>query len=276
MGCGVRNHTTVFYEKRVKLICWKGMVINMKKDKGISGSTLKIIAMIAMVIDHTGVVLVERITQMLSQGEQEVHGVASFFSLEQWIWCDRILRSIGRIAFPIFCFLLVEGFLHTSNWKKYAGRLFAFALLSEIPYDLSWPGVWWEPAYQNVFFTLGIGVLVMAAFEWAQKQMQWNMQRRMFFCCLSLFVGMAAAQILNTDYAAVGVLCILVLYTTRTNRYWQITAGMISFVWEPFALFAFWPIAHYNGERGISLKYIFYLFYPLHLLLLYLLTYFLI
>lgn len=240
----------------------------IKRRDGFCGSTLKIIALITMLIDHIGFVVVGRIVNLLSEGKQEAHGLAAVLDLKQWILFEKILRGIGRVSFPIFCFLLVEGFVHTRDWKKYAARLFAFALLSEIPFDLAFFGTWWRPSYQNVFFTLGIGVLVMAAFSWTRKQSSWSMRKGTVCRILILFGGMLTAQVLSTDYGALGVLSILVLYTTRENRTQQIAAGMISFLWEPLALAAFWPISHYNGERGISLKYLFYVFYPVHLLIL--------
>ncbi len=244
----------------------------MTGKSGLSGSALKILAVISMVIDHVGAVLVERIIRTLSEEGEKTYCAASLLSLEQWIWCDRILRGIGRIAFPLFCFLLVEGFIHTRDWRRYAGRLFLFAVLSEIPFDLAISGQWWDPKSQNVFFTLGIAVLVMAAFAWAEGQVSWKVRTRRGCQCVFLLLGMAAAQMIFTDYAAMGVLCVLVLYDTRTNRGWQMAAGMLSFLWEPPALLAFWPIAYYNGDRGISWKYVFYLFYPIHLLILYLIT----
>lgn len=73
------------------------------------------------------------------------------------------MRSIGRMAFPLFAFLLVEGFLHTRDWKKYGLRLFGAAVLSEIPFDLMASGTWLDFEYQSVMVTLFIGLLAMAA-----------------------------------------------------------------------------------------------------------------
>lgn len=85
---------------------------------------------------------------------------------------DMVLRGIGRVAFPIFCFLLVEGFLHTKNVWKYAGRLALFALVSEIPFDLAFQGEWLFMGYQNIFFTLLVGLLVMIAFQTAEEKLR--------------------------------------------------------------------------------------------------------
>ena len=96
-----------------------------EKKKGLSGSAIKIIAIVAMLIDHIGAVIVERMITAQSGG---------VYSYEDpLVVLDTVLRGIGRIGFPIFCFLLVEGFVHTRNVAKYALRLFAFALISEVP-----------------------------------------------------------------------------------------------------------------------------------------------
>ena len=97
---------------------------------------LKCIAIITMLIDHIGAVLFPE---------------------------NLVLRYIGRISFPIFCFLLAEGFYHTKNVKKYMMRLAVFAVLSEIPYDLAFRNTYIEFTRQNVFFTLLIGVVMMYA-----------------------------------------------------------------------------------------------------------------
>ena len=107
--------------------------------KGLTGSTLKIIAMIAMLIDHIGAAVLVRVIR--STGDMSLYEGYT------------ILRKIGRIAFPIFCFLLVEGFIHSSDKKKYALRLGIFALLSEVPFDLAFQSKVVGFEYQNVFFT---------------------------------------------------------------------------------------------------------------------------
>ena len=125
----------------------------MREKKGLSGSTLKLIAIITMFIDHIGAVIVERMLY--------VTGNTGSFTYEQMQNLDTILRSIGRIGFPLFCFLLVEGFLHTRNLGKYALRLLVFAVVSELPFNLAFAGQLFFAGYQNVFFTLLIGLITM-------------------------------------------------------------------------------------------------------------------
>lgn len=126
----------------------------------LSGSTLKWIALLTMLIDHMGAVLLEcGVVQAYNLN------LPTAFSYETSLFffqADRIIRQIGRISFPIFCFLLVEGFHYTSNRKKYALRLFLFALLSEIPFDLALQGTVLEFGYQNVMFTLLFGFLTLS------------------------------------------------------------------------------------------------------------------
>ena len=109
----------------------------MEKKKGISGSTLKMIAIVTMLIDHIGAAVLARLLMVNGLGELDQTNTDAIM---QWLsangalyWMYTVMRMIGRVAFPIFCFLLVEGFLHTHDVKKYAMRLGLFALLSEIP-----------------------------------------------------------------------------------------------------------------------------------------------
>jgi len=222
----------------------------------LSGSSLKIIAIVAMFIDHFA-------ASILYHGILIPAAPISQDSPEWFIYqIYNVMRFIGRIAFPIFCFLLVEGFFHTSNRKKYALRLFLFALISEFPFDLAifqTPMTW---DYQNVFFTLLIGFLTIWAME-NGKDSAYAIPRQI----ISILAGCVLAYVLRTDYDYYGIFLIAVLYLFRRNRMLQTIAGCVSLLWEAPACLAFIPLNMYNGKRGISMKYFFYAFYPVHLLI---------
>ncbi|WP_270644135.1 TraX family protein [Merdimonas faecis] len=199
---------------------------------------LKCIAIVSMALDHTGAVL-----------------------YPSQIW----LRCLGRIAFPIFCFLIVEGFFHTHDVRRYMGRLGVFALISEIPYDLAFRGVPLEYAHQNVFFTLliGIGMVVL---------LERNRERPVK--AVILLLAMWLAVLIRSDYNFRGVLLIFVFYIFHESRWLAVTAGgfwnfLYQGVIQKYGVLSVLPLALYNGERGRKMKYFFYIFYPAHLLLLY-------
>lgn len=129
----------------------------------LSGSALKWIAVITMFIDHIGAVILEK--GVILAYNRQLPSALSYDTSLFLSQIDRIFRQIGRISFPIFCFLLVEGFFHTSNRLRYALRLALFAFLSEIPFDLAFRGCILEFSYQNVIFTLLFGFLTMWAME---------------------------------------------------------------------------------------------------------------
>ncbi|MBR1930433.1 MAG: conjugal transfer protein TraX [Lachnospiraceae bacterium] len=239
-----------------------------EKKWGLSGSTLKWIAVVSMLIDHLGLGLAGRILITNCFG----------MSREQWqslYILYRIMRGIGRMAFPIYCFLLVEGFKWTHSALKYALRLGIFAIASEIPFDLAFSGTVLEFGYQNVFFTLLCGFLAMFGADWLTQKlldekplyMQYIGALLITVLCTAPMAGVA--ELLRTDYGAKGVVCIMLLYLFRYLKWEQVAVGAISFLWEKPASLAFIAVALYNGKRGMRLKYFFYLFYPLHLLLIY-------
>lgn len=195
-----------------------------------------------------------------------------------------IMRLIGRMAFPIYCFLLVEGFLHTRSVKKYAIRLLGFAFLSEIPFDLSLSGTVWNSTYSNVFFTLFLALLSIWAISYIEKfyefwkEKQWDMffgiliVGLMGVLVLAVFGGLAE-WVLYSDYGFAGVLAIVVMYVFRKTKEAGFGAGVFalsvfSSTIEIAALCMLYPLVRYDGTRGKNIKYVFYAFYPVHLLLL--------
>lgn len=245
----------------------------------ISGSTLKLIAVITMLTDHFAAGILGRFLYMRGWNDLDWRDMDAY---EQWMEQNgtlfqayNLMRDIGRAAFPIYCFLLAEGLIHTRNLKKYAGRLLLFAFISEIPFDLLFRGSIMEFSYQNVFFTLFLGVTAAACIDWICRKENLAVIVKAVLCCAAAGICMAAADAMRTDYGARGVLCIVIMCVLRNAKELQIAAGACSFLFflqETAAPYAFLSIAMYNGKRGWKMKYFFYLFYPVHLLLLYLIS----
>ena len=212
---------------------------------------LKIIAMVIMFIDHFAYIMIER-------------GVG--FS-GNWYMIDSVLRGIGRIAFPIFCFTIVEGFQKTKDLSAYLKRLLLFALVSEIPFDLAFRGRIFDLGYQNVFWTLAFGLMAISFFE------------SRFVPLLQRILGMMACfyipYLIHTDYSIYGVLTIFLMYLFRKEPIKSCMAGYIILLLqsttEVWSVFGFLLILLYNGERGKGNKFLYYIFYPAHLLVLLLL-----
>lgn len=238
------------------------------KREGITGNTLKMIAILSMLTDHIGAVIIEQV-YLNPSSEAAFLAMVETSSGQMWYGIDMVLRTVGRIAFPIFCFLLVEGFLHTRNVKKYAERLLLFAVVSEIPFDLAVFGTWLELSHQNVFFTLLVGLMVLEEY----KKSIGNPVRQAFV----ILIGCGATSFLKCDYDMTGVVLVLLLYVFWDNKKLQTIFGGLLAALESLACFgagmlSFIPIRMYNGKRGErNLKYFFYWFYPVHLLALFLL-----
>lgn len=243
--------------------------------KGITGSTLKLIALAIMLIDHIGAVVMEPLLISMSLQITDAAALSQEF-IAQYnaiFMADLVLRYIGRIAFPLFCFLLVEGFCHTHDVKKYALRLAAFAFVSEIPFDLAVSGKVLEFGHQNVFFTLLLGLLAIWGIRALGERLStWPIACRVVVQALSVIAAIAAAIGLRTDYSGFGVAAIVAIYLLRRHRVLAVAVACVilcvSTLMEITAFFALIPIALYNGQRGLKLKYVFYVFYPAHMLLL--------
>lgn len=228
-----------------------------EKFRILSGSSLKLIAMVLMLIDHTASVLLRNfepaITPLFSIGS---HQITIYY----------LCRLIGRMAFPVFAFLICEGYTHTSNKVKYGLNLLVFAFISEIPWNLEHSGTWHFYA-QNVFFTLFLGYAGICALEKYR-----NDYKKMAVCLLAL---LAVSFLIRADYGMSGFGFIIFLYITRNQKLVQAIVGscFLSSRWK--AGLAFIPINMYNGKRGFIkgkvFKYAFYIIYPAHMLILFIL-----
>jgi len=252
----------------------------------VSAFTLKIIALVTMIIDHAGVVLFPQ-----------------YF----------IFRVIGRVAFPLFVYLIAEGFRHTRNTNKFLIRLFAFAIISQPFYSWAirgadFPSISFATflSETNIFYTLFFGGLSIVLFKWlwniGLKANDWHETpylRRieylwqiifMIFSIIPLFIAFWLAEVVFTsDYGYRGVAFIFIMYVVKTLKYrliimalicieqheW-IIAYLIEGMHVPFIVVMMIPatllpvlfVAFYNGERGPSWKWFFYASYPLHLAML--------
>ena len=239
------------------------VVMTMGREKGkgaevperfkvLDGSVLKLLAVLTMIVDHTASALLwEDETVLVRIGE---------YTLDRY----SVMRLIGRISFPLFAFLLVEGFLHTRNLKRYALNLLLAALLSEIPWNLEHSG---SLLYrnQNVLFTLFFGLMGI----WVIRDFSRDAGKE-----CALLLGLTVLVILfRADYGLSGFGFILMLYLLRERKLYQAVLGCCILSSHWVAGLAFIPISLYNGKRGFirsrTLKYAFYLIYPVHLLILY-------
>lgn len=241
-----------------------------KKSHGITANMLKILAVIFMVFDHLW---------------------ATIVSGNDW------MTYIGRLTFPIFAFLISEGFIHTSNVRKYIFRLLGFALISEIPFNLFYGGSWFYPYHQNVMFTLLLGLLGIVVIDKARKEKTAKAIGKAVLLLIPISLG---AFIGFPDYGFWGYLTVIMFYLFRGFPFaWVLQlAGMIllhivlpegqnlivdifgktlEFPVQSFAVLALIPIWLYGGKKGKGgkiLQYGFYAFYPVHMLVLYLIRYF--
>ncbi len=224
-----------------------------EKYRFLSGSALKVVAVVTMLIDHTASVLLSN------------QSIILFTIAGHSLTLYTLMRAIGRVAFPLYAFLITEGFGHTRSRLRYGVNLGVFALLSEIPWNLEHTGKLFHIASQNVFFTLFLGFLGLCAIE--------RYKERIVPLAASLLALFAAATVLKCDYGSNGFCFILFLYALREHELVRavIGSGILSARWK--AGLAFIPIALYNGKRGFIqgpvLKYAFYLIYPVHMLILY-------
>ena len=224
----------------------------MTNFKCLSRFALKVIALLAMVIDHCGLVL--------------YYWLAHFHQYPEELYTA--MRYIGRISFPIYCFLLAEGFVHTKNVKKYASRVLLFAFASEIPFDYMLKYKPFTLECQNVMFTLFLGICAMYFAKMVKDG-------KYIFLPLTA-VPFLLAHFGNTDYGAWGVCLILLFYLLRSSSALMYTGvSAVLFVKHTASTFAILPIMMYNGQRGkLRLKYFFYAFYPVHIIILCIIRYF--
>lgn len=226
-----------------------------------------------------------------------LHIMAMAFMLCDHLWGTVVsgndwLTCIGRLAFPIFAFLLVEGYFHTRNFKKYILRMLLFAVISEAPFNLAIGGSVFYPYHQNVLWSFLISLVLI---HWNERVTDRPTWIRALVCLGTLLVALVGGLLTMVDYHHAGILTVLVFYVFRQKKWWSY-AGQLLCLWyinceilgglvyelpcfgttisipqQGFALLALLPIWLYRGKQGYHtrlLQYTYYAFYPVHLLIL--------
>lgn len=253
----------------------------------LSGNTIKIIAIISMFIDHLcKVVLTVVINQTGEYFFEPGFNHEAYKLLVNIV--GNVLLPFGRVAFPLFCFLLIEGYVHTSNRKKYFLRMVIFATVSELPFDLAFLSNYsrtmgtypFSSISQNVFFTHAIGIVAMwiiDKYSALRNDRASEAVLNKLFAVLCVGVVAIVAYCLKTDYDFFGVLLIATLYFCRKNRLLQVAAFIVvsvalGYICLPYLISAAIMVM-YNTSRGkLKFKYSFYVFYPAHLIILYIVS----
>ena len=224
---------------------------NRKKYQILDGTTLKLIAMISMVFDHAG---------------------DMFFPDVMWP------RMIGRLAMPIFSFFIAEGFSHTRDKKKYLCRLGIFALISEIPFDLAFEGKIGF-SHQNIMLSFFLAVVALMLYDWIQGGTKSEVNHASIGKTILGVIAVAAiaalSLLLRADYTIFAVIAVFLFYVLRQKHPLVRTGVGVAFLALTRTVgyycttgLSFIPLAMYNGKKGKGLKWLFYGFYPGHLLLL--------
>lgn len=222
----------------------------LEKLRILDGTSLKLIAMISMVFDHVG---------------------DMFFPGALW------MRMIGRLAMPLFSFCIAEGYAHTKNKQRYLMRMGVFALVSEIPFDLAFEGRV-GLGHQNIMLSFFLAILALMVFDRIRGEGKEHAAGKTLLGILCVCAMAVLALLLRADYTLFAVLAVFLFYVLR-NRHPLLRCGVgVSFLaltrtvgYYRATGLSLIPLLLYNGKRGRGLKWLFYAFYPGHLLLLYLL-----
>ena len=226
----------------------------LEKLRILDGTSLKLIAMISMVFDHVG---------------------DMFFPGALW------MRMIGRLAMPLFSFCIAEGYAHTKNKQRYLLRMGVFALVSEIPFDLAFEGRV-GLGHQNIMLSFFLAILALMLFDRIRGEGKEHAAGKTLLGILCVCAVAVLALVLRADYTLFAVLAVFLFYVLR-NRHPLLRCGVgVGFLaltrtvgYYRATGLSLIPLLLYNGKRGRGLKWLFYAFYPGHLLLLYLLKTFL-
>lgn len=225
-----------------------------KKIQCLSGANLKFIAIISMLVDHTNKAL---IYPNLVSSTGFLAAVSNIFDI------------IGRIAFPLFCFMLVEGFFKTRSRKRYLLNLLIFGVISEVPFDMFTTASFFNTNWQNIMFTLALVLVTIWIIDVLKMKMQ-NKPKLLWYFASLIIVGVMcmAAMLSSLDYEHHAILIGYFFYLFHDMPVFAIPFGYASMYNQPWALLGFGLTLTYNGERGKQNKMLNYWFYPVHLLIL--------
>lgn len=205
---------------------------------------------------------------------------------DYWKLAD-IFVFVGRISMPIFCFFTVQAIIFSRNISKYFVRMIIFALVSEIPFNLAFFDAVFYPERQNVILTLLLGAVAVYAVDDLWKS-DTNDILKILFAGLIVYLAYSLSNMWATDYAGKGIIAVFLLYLGRTSKIGTALALLVGFYFEfqvygwviensyGFVYLAIPLLLLYNGKRGKQNKWAFYVFYPAHLFILYLLKLFII
>ena len=218
---------------------------------GLNGNQLKILALIAMTIDHIGCYL---------------------YPTHEW------MRIVGRLAFPIFAYMIAEGARYTKNRKKYLGMMFGLGVICQIVYSFAMGSL-----FQCILITFTFSIVLIYALDYAIQRKNaegWILLGLLFiavFFLVYVLPKLLSHTDYNVDYGIWGVLFPVFVYLGGKNKRARLALAAIPLVFlalsypkQEYALFALVPLALYNGTRGKwKMKYLFYIYYPLHLVVIY-------
>lgn len=263
----------------------------MGKLQVLSGTSLKIIAAVTMAVEHFSKIVLEYILRTV-WGPMMSNGLLSY---EEYTRIDEFIRftlyKVGNIAYPLFFFLISEGYRYTRDRKKYMARMLIFALITELPFDIgffnflstrdgTFPFYW---KYQNVLFTYFFATAGLYGMDKIKERFAGAEGKKrilpIFLTALCLIAAASLAELLQCDYGATGVALIVLFYWLRERRAFQAGALLLFCLLvnnelpNLFLITAAVLILLYNGKRGKDVHpYFFYVFYPAHIFLFYLVT----
>lgn len=221
----------------------------LRRIQVLSGAQLKYIAMLSMLIDHANKAL---IYPNLNGG---------------WLLTvSDLFDVLGRIAFPLFIFFLVEGFFRTGSRGRYLAQLLGFAVLTEVPFDLFSTRTFFDPNWNNILFSFALVLMTL----WVIDGLKEKLPRAAWYPASFVIVAVMclAAMVTGVDYEHHAILTGCFFYIFHERRALAILFSFISMVKEPWALLGFGLTLTYNGQRGRQNKWLNYAFYPAHLLIL--------